>query len=289
MREFKEYYQYVKSFFYIEGTDKLNLLGKFAMSILIIVLALFIAKVVTRIVFQKFLTAEPKRFKNVIGETTQGRTIASVVENTLRYLIYFFALLQILDLFNLGRSLTVGVAGIGGVAIGFGSQFIVRDFISGVFALMEDQYGIGDNVTINNQISGIVEQFGMRTTKIRGFDGSLTNIANGEINTVKNMSRSNQRAFVAMTVPQGLVLQEALDIVETIGDELEDNEDVTVKPSLFGVTDVGNFANVKVTVVGWAKAGKQYWLELEIRKRFVELCQERINTKDKGDKNEVQS
>ena len=146
MAEFREYYQHIKSFFYIDGTDKLNLLGKLTMTVLIILVALFITRVVTRIVFQKFLTAETKKFKNVIGETTQGRTIASVVENTLKYLIYFFALLQILEIFNLGSSLTVGLAGIGGVAIGFGSQFIIRDFISGIFALVEDQYGIGDNV-----------------------------------------------------------------------------------------------------------------------------------------------
>ncbi|WP_237036080.1 mechanosensitive ion channel family protein [Mediannikoviicoccus vaginalis] len=273
MTQIREFYLQLKTFFYIDGTKDLNIFGKFAVSILIFLITVFLAKVVTKFVFEKLLMTETKKFKNVIGETTQGKTIASVMENTLRYIIYFFGVLQILEVFKVGRSLTVGIAGIGGVAIGFGSQFIVRDFISGLFALIEDQYGIGDNVLINGTIAGVVEQFGMRTTRIRGFDGSITNIANGSIQTVKNMSRSNQRAFVEMTIPSGVSVEDSTKVVEILGDELGENKNVTVKPYIYGITGVGNFDNIKITVVGWAKPGEQYWLELQIRKRFLELCE----------------
>ncbi|WP_055078840.1 mechanosensitive ion channel family protein [Lagierella massiliensis] len=287
MSHIRELYLQIKSFFYIDGTTNLNIFGKLAVSLLIFLITIFLAKVVTKFVFEKFLMVKTKKFKNVIGETTQGKTIASVMENTLRYIIYFFGILQILEVFKVGRSLTVGVAGIGGAAIGFGSQFIVRDFISGLFSLVEDQYGIGDNVLINGTISGIVEQFGMRTTKIRGFDGSITNISNGSIQTVKNMSRSNQRAFVEMTIPTGVSVEEATSAVEKLGEELSENKNVTVKPYIYGITGIGNFDNVKITVVGWTNPGEQYWLELQIRKRFLEICEEYKVSNTEGDTYEI--
>ncbi len=287
MSHIRELYLQIKSFFYIDGTTNLNIFGKLAVSLLIFLITIFLAKVVTKFVFEKFLMVKTKKFKNVIGETTQGKTIASVMENTLRYIIYFFGILQILEVFKVGRSLTVGVAGIGGAAIGFGSQFIVRDFISGLFSLVEDQYGIGDNVLINGTISGIVEQFGMRTTRIRGFDGSITNISNGSIQTVKNMSRSNQRAFVEMTIPTGVSVEEATSAVEKLGEELSENKNVTVKPYIYGITGIGNFDNVKITVVGWTSPGEQYWLELQIRKRFLEICEEYKVSNTEGDTYEI--
>lgn len=287
MSHIRELYLQIKSFFYIDGTTNLNIFGKLAVSLLIFLITIFLAKVVTKFVFEKFLMVKTKKFKNVIGETTQGKTIASVMENTLRYIIYFFGILQILEVFKVGRSLTVGVAGIGGAAIGFGSQFIVRDFISGLFSLVEDQYGIGDNVLINGTISGIVEQFGMRTTRIRGFDGSITNISNGSIQTVKNMSRSNQRAFVEMTIPTGVSVEEATSAVEKLGEELSENKNVTVKPYIYGITGIGNFDNVKITVVGWTNPGEQYWLELQIRKRFLEICEEYKVSNTEGDTYEI--
>lgn len=287
MSHIRELYLQIKSFFYIDGTTNLNIFGKLAVSLLIFLITIFLAKVVTKFVFEKFLMVKTKKFKNVIGETTQGKTIASVMENTLRYIIYFFGILQILEVFKVGRSLTVGVAGIGGAAIGFGSQFIVRDFISGLFSLVEDQYGIGDNVLINGTISGIVEQFGMRTTRIRGFDGSIINISNGSIQTVKNMSRSNQRAFVEMTIPTGVSVEEATSAVEKLGEELSENKNVTVKPYIYGITGIGNFDNVKITVVGWTSPGEQYWLELQIRKRFLELCEEYKVSNTEGDTYEI--
>lgn len=287
MSHIRELYLQIKSFFYIDGTTNLNIFGKLAVSLLIFLITIFLAKVVTKFVFEKFLMVKTKKFKNVIGETTQGKTIASVMENTLRYIIYFFGILQILEVFKVGRSLTVGVAGIGGAAIGFGSQFIVRDFISGLFSLVEDQYGIGDNVLINGTISGIVEQFGMRTTRIRGFDGSITNISNGSIQTVKNMSRSNQRAYVEMTIPTGVSVEEATSAVEKLGEELSENKNVTVKPYIYGITGIGNFDNVKITVVGWTNPGEQYWLELQIRKRFLEICEEYKVSNTEGDTYEI--
>ena len=287
MSHVRELYLQIKSFFYIDGTTNLNIFGKLAVSLLIFLITIFLAKVVTKFVFEKFLMVKTKKFKNVIGETTQGKTIASVVENTLRYIIYFFGILQILEVFKVGRSLTVGVAGIGGAAIGFGSQFIVRDFISALFSLVEDQYGIGDNVLINGTISGIVEQFGMRTTKIRGFDGSITNISNGSIQTVKNMSRSNQRAYVEMTIPTGVSVEEATSAVEKLGEELSENKNVTVKPYIYGITGIENFDNVKITVVGWTNPGEQYWLELQIRKRFLEICEEYKVSNTEGDTYEI--
>ena len=91
-------------------------------------------------------------------------------------------------------------AGILGVAPGFGSQSLVRDFLSGVFILVEDQFGVGDIVDLDGQTSGVVDAVSLRTTRLRAVDGTMWHVPNGEVRRVGNKSQHWSRALIDVEV-----------------------------------------------------------------------------------------
>lgn len=116
-------------------------------------------------------------------------TTGSVLRSALNFAVILVATAMILGELGLNLAPIVASAGIVGVAVGLGSQSLVKDFISGLFLIMEDQYGVGDSVTIDG-ISGVVESVGLRSTTVRADDGVLWFIRNGEIQKVGNASAS---------------------------------------------------------------------------------------------------
>lgn len=114
-------------------------------------------------------------------------TTGSVLRSALNFTVILVATAMVLGELGLNLAPIVASAGIVGVAVGLGSQSLVKDFISGLFLIMEDQYGVGDRVTIDN-VNGVVEGVGLRSTTIRGDDGVLWFIRNGEIQKVGNSS-----------------------------------------------------------------------------------------------------
>lgn len=114
-------------------------------------------------------------------------TTGSVLKSTLNFTVILVATAMILGELGLNLAPIVASAGIVGVAVGLGSQSLVKDFISGLFLIMEDQYGVGDKVTIDG-VEGIVESVGLRSTTVRTADGVLWFIRNGEIQKVGNAS-----------------------------------------------------------------------------------------------------
>ncbi len=254
-------------------SNNLNFLGKILSSVLILLVTMVIARLVHRL-FKKFMSKNSEKLNSKIIDIQKSLTITSIIDNTLKYIIYFLGFILILEQFGISKSLSVGFAGIGGVALGFGAQSLVKDVISGIFIIFEGQYGIGDNVLINNTIAGNVIEFGMKTTKIKGFDGSITTIGNGNITTVKNMSLGNQRSYVEITIPDYLDIGIIETIVENISLKFKKDNDVTVKPYLFGVTDIGINSQVKITIIAWTKPGKQSGMELKIRELFLQEIKE---------------
>ncbi len=104
-------------------------------------------------------------------------------------------------------------AGIIGVALGFGSQSLVKDFLSGVFILIEDQFGVGDIVNLDNETSGTVEAVSLRTTRLRAVDGTVWHVPNGEIRRVGNQSQHWSRALIDVEVAYETDLDHAQDVI----------------------------------------------------------------------------
>ena len=121
-------------------------------------------------------------------QAERARTIGSVLTSILNAVVWIVALTMILGEFGFNLGPVIASAGIVGVAVGLGAQTLVRDVISGIFMLIEDQYGVGDRVDIL-KIQGVVERVGLRITTVRADDATLWYIRNGEILTLGNASK----------------------------------------------------------------------------------------------------
>lgn len=132
----------------------------------------------------------------------QVETLRSLIGSVMSYLMYFFIALVVLRIFGVDLASLLAVAGIGSIALGFGAQSLVKDIISGMFLWMEGNITVGDIVTLAN-CTGKVEAMSLRTTTLRGTDGTLYAIPNGDIRTVACRSRGAIVAQVNITVAVG--------------------------------------------------------------------------------------
>ena len=157
---------------------------------LILVLALIAGRLASR-GLRRLIGAAQRRSPLRAGSpraTQRADTVADVVGNLARSLILVVALLMALGQLGLNLAPLIAGAGIAGVAIGFGAQTLVRDFLSGLLILLEDQYGVGDRVDLSAEVTGVIEEVNLRVTRLQGDDGIVWFIPNGEIRRVGNKS-----------------------------------------------------------------------------------------------------
>lgn len=158
-------------------------------------------------------------------------------------------------------------AGVLGVAIGFGSQSLVRDFLSGAFILVEDQFGVGDIVDVG-EASGTVEAVSLRTTRLRAIDGTVWHVPNGEIRRVGNMSQHWSRALLDIEVAYDTVVKHARSVIKRVADSVWAEDDgVLEEPELWGVEQLG--ANgVMLRLVVKTTPSQQWRVSRELRERI---------------------
>lgn len=162
--------------------------------ILILIVALFTQKVGSRAIsriMNRLATVElgAGRVNIAARQVERAKTGGTVLTSTLNAVIWVIAIGMILEEFGLNLGPLIASAGVLGLAIGLGAQSIVRDVIAGLFMLMEDQYGVGDQITVL-EISGKVERVGLRITTVRDESGTLWYLRNGEILKVGNRSQN---------------------------------------------------------------------------------------------------
>ncbi|SFT09351.1 mechanosensitive ion channel family protein [Paenibacillus sp. BC26] len=159
--------------------------------ILKISLILIVASIVTRIgkaFVRKFfiVTAKTRAYRK-----GREQTLVKLCENVIYYVVYFIALITILEIFIDIKGILAG-AGVVGLAVAFGAQGLVKDVVTGFFILFEDQFSVGDKVKIN-AIEGTVEELGLRTTQIKGIDGEMYYITNSMITQVANYANAEPK------------------------------------------------------------------------------------------------
>ncbi len=170
------------------------------------------------------------------------RTIGGVVASLVRIAVWVLAAIYVFDLlgFNLGPLLAG--ASIIGIAVGFGAQTLVRDFLSGFFILVEDQYGVGDVVTVTEKVSGTIEEVNLRVTRLRGVDGTVWYVPNGEIRTVGNAAKDWARALVDVVLPyaadSGAALSAIAEEAQAFAEDPAWSDDVLEPPEVWGVETV---------------------------------------------------
>lgn len=196
-------------------------------------------------------------------------TLISVLKSVLRYTVYFIAIVTVLDTLGVPVSSLIAAAGISGLAIGIGAQGLVKDIITGFFILFEDQFAVGDYVSIDG-ISGTVLEIGLRVTKVQGFAGDINIIPNGTISKVANFTRGNNTAIVDVTISYDTDVDKAISILHRVGERLrEDMPEVQDAPQVLGVTELGD-TGVTLRMVAKTLPTKQWAVERELRKRIKE-------------------
>jgi small-conductance mechanosensitive channel len=127
-------------------------------------------------------------------------TMSALAANLWRFFVFIVAVAIILGIVGINLTPLLASATIIGATLGFGAQLIVRDYFSGFLLTLEDQYGIGDNITVGS-VSGVVEDLTLRVTRLRAVDGTVYFIANGDIRQLANTSRGWAHAVVDLTLP----------------------------------------------------------------------------------------
>ncbi|WP_245830994.1 mechanosensitive ion channel family protein [Sediminibacillus massiliensis] len=182
----------------VSGPELWMTLGKgFLQIIVILILATLIVRVGSSLVVKIFSRRDTGPFR--ISERREN-TLRKLVQNTLKYVVYFTAFVMILDTLTIPIGALLTGAGVAGLAIGFGAQNLVRDIISGFFIIFEDQFSVGDFIRTSGA-EGFVEEIGLRTTKVLSWTGELNIIPNGNITQVINYSIHNSIAVVDVNVP----------------------------------------------------------------------------------------
>lgn len=200
----------------------------------------------------------------------RATSIGSVLRSLSAFVIFLFAGAIALGELGINLGPLIAGAGIVGVALGFGAQTIVRDFLAGLFILVEDQYGVGDVVDVG-EATGVIEEVQMRITKIRAVDGTLWYVPNGVITRVGNLSHVWSRAVMDIEVAYDTDLDRAGEIIKRTADELwqEEIEGSTIigEPELWGVEAFG--ANsIVIRLVARTDPGEQWAVSRELRRRL---------------------
>jgi small conductance mechanosensitive channel len=201
------------------------------------------------------------------------RTIGGVVASLVRIAVWVLAAIYIFDLlgFNLGPLLAG--ASIIGIALGFGAQTLVRDFLSGFFILVEDQYGVGDVVTVTEKVSGTIEEVNLRVTRLRGVDGTVWYVPNGEIRTVGNAAKDWARALVDVVLPYAADSDTALRAIaeeaQAFAEDPAWSDDVLEPPEVWGVETVAA-EGVTVRVAAKTMPTRNHVVARALRGRITE-------------------
>jgi moderate conductance mechanosensitive channel len=196
--------------------------------------------------------------------------LTSVLRSISTVVIFAIAGFMILGEIGLNLAPLLAGAGIIGLALGFGAQSLVKDFLSGMFILVEDQFGVGDIVDLDQQTSGTVEAVSLRTTRLRSVDGTVWHVPNGDIRRVGNKSQHWSRALLDIEVAYETDIDHAKSVIKRVADELwQQREDILEEPEVWGVEQLGP-NSIVIRLVVKTRPADQYDVSRELRQRLKE-------------------
>ncbi|GIN61902.1 putative MscS family protein YkuT [Robertmurraya siralis] len=254
---------------FITNFDWENLLIKGGVITLKVIGILFAYWIIRRI-GRKILD---RTFNNILHrqDITEGRalTLHRLAENIFSYALVFILAATLFSVLGIPVASLIAGAGIVGLAVGFGAQGLVSDVVTGFFLLLEKQIDVNDYVTVGN-FDGIVEAVGLRTTQIRGFDGTLHFIPNREITSLSNHSRGNMRALVDIGISYEDDIDHAIDVMQQACERVAKQTSTILEgPNVLGVQAFGT-SEVVIRVIAKTVNGEQWAIERQLRKAIKE-------------------
>ncbi len=255
--------------------------------ILVILLVAWIAVRVARVLVNRFVKHTSSGMERIatigsgvsfvdtqpmseIRRTQRAATVGAVLRSIVTILIWSIAVLTALDELGVNLAPLLAGAGIAGIALGFGAQSLVKDFVTGLFMLLEDQYGVGD-VVDTGVATGTVEGVSLRTTRVRDVDGVVWHIPNGVITRLGNKSQQWSRAVVDVAIGYDADIPAAIEAIRTAADSVWHDPDhadaILTEPNVLGVESV-TAGRVVVRVTARTRAQQQPGVERAMRVRI---------------------
>ena len=259
-----------------------QLLAWFRDPVLPIILIVIIALVVIRLA-RLFVHGVVKALLD--RETTEGTaqelsavevrkrmdTLETLGTNVIRLFVFLIALVMILGELDLDIGPAIAGLGVVGIAVGFGTQSIVRDYFTGALILIENQYSKGDVVTIAG-VNGTVEDFSLRRTTLRDLDGVVHTVPNGEVKVASNRTRVWARINQDVTVAYGTDIEDATRVVDDVGKAMAADPEwrrrVMEAPHVERIEALGEYG-ITLKVLGLVRATEQWAAGGELRKRLL--------------------
>lgn len=200
----------------------------------------------------------------------RAETLSSILTLSVGVIAAVVALIMILSEIGVDIGPLLAGAGVAGIAIGFGAQSLIKDFVSGLFIIMEDQYNKGDVIKVAG-VCGSVIEINLRRTVLRDLDGIVHSIPNGEITVASNYTRDFARINFDIPVAYGENLDNAIKVINHICDGLSSDKHfgglIKTPPKVLRVNNLGD-SGIDIKILGEVEAGSQWEVTGELRKRL---------------------
>lgn len=253
------------------GEDSRMFLRHDVPKIVLVVVVAFVLARLLRLITSKVASLQAERLPSDV-RARQVRTLASVINSIGLFIIIFVAALEVLPLLGLNLGPLLASAGVAGLAIGFGAQTLVHDFINGFFILFENQYGIGDSIRIAG-VKGTVEGMTLRHTALRDDDGTVHIVPNSQITIVSNMTRDWSQLTMRVVVAYSEASDKIIQLLEQVGDELRHDpkfaNDIVGDVQVPGIDRVGS-GEAEYLMLVKTRPNTQYAVSRELRRRIKE-------------------
>lgn len=265
-----ETFQKVKDFLLKEGTW-LQFGTVILQVIVILVLTTIAVKFGKHVIRKIFLV----RQKSPLGYSERRQnTLLKLLQNILSNVVYFTAIIAILSTFGIKVIGLLAGAGIVGLAVGFGAQSLVKDIITGFFIIFEDQFAVGDQVQIG-QANGVVQEIGLRTTKVKSYTGELHIIPNGSISVVINYSIYNSLALIDISVASETDIPSLEKNIQDFLQNLPNKyEDLVKTPSFLGVQSF-DASEIIIRITAETTPTKQSGVARKVRRDLKEFLEQK--------------
>ena len=205
-----------------------------------------------------------------MAEEKRENTLIQVLSGAAYIIIWLIALMMILSEMGIAIGPLIAAAGIAGLAFGFGGQYLIRDLISGMFIILENQYRTGDVVCFD-KTCGLVEHLTLRMTTLRDLSGTVHHVPHGEVHTVSNLSKGYSRVNLDIGVAYDSDIEHVIEVVNRVGKEMAEDaswkEHILKAPAFLRVDDFADSAIV-IKILGDTTPIMQWDVTGELRKRL---------------------
>lgn len=254
----------------INWTEIISLIMTKAIFLLLTLLLFFLIKKIITFLMKR--TFERKRNKMDFSSSRRS-TIYKMLENAFSYTLAFFFIYTVLSILGIPISTLIASAGIAGLAIGLGAQTFINDIVNGFFILLENQFDVGDSVTIGD-FSGKVVSIGLRSTQLQGFNGTHHFLPNHTIDVISNNSRNDMRAMIEINLPADTDFEHVRKILESVNNQLVPNfPEIVSGPSYSGPHNTAN-GLLTLKVVFYTLNGQQFNVHDHFLAKYLDVLGE---------------